>query len=112
MKKLLLLLGAGMMLVVSAGCMYTSFTSDPSGKMYLTRANFNGFWTTAYICEPADGKVNCKLVPMMGAGGGEAAAEEPAAAAEEGAAEAGEEAEAAAEEGAAEGEAAVEEGGE
>lgn len=78
MKKLLLLLTAGMFLVIAGGCMYTSFTSDPQGKLYLTRANLNGFWTTQYICEPNGGNLNCKEVTLMGSGGGEAASAEAA----------------------------------
>lgn len=70
MKKLLLLLTAGMMLAVSVGCMYSGAVADGTGKLYVTRANLNGLWNSAYICEPNGGNLNCKEVTMMGAGGG------------------------------------------
>jgi len=78
MKKLLLLLTAGMFLAIVSGCVYTSFTYDPQGKLYLTRANLNGFWTSSFICEPSGGNLNCKEVTMMGAGGGAAASNDAA----------------------------------
>ena len=75
MKKLLLLLTAGMMLAVSVGCMYSGAVADGTGKLYVTRANLNGLWNSAFMCEPNGGNLNCKEVTMMGTGGGEAAAD-------------------------------------
>ena len=79
MRKLLLLLTAGILLAVASGCMYTAMTSDTNGKIYLTRANLNGFWNSSWICEPNGGQLNCKEAAFEGTGGGEAA---PAPAAE------------------------------
>ena len=74
MKKLLLLLAAVGMAVVS-GCSYTGMTSDTTGKVYLTRMNLNGLWNSAYICEPNGGKMNCQEATFEGTGGGAAPAE-------------------------------------
>ncbi len=99
MKKLLLALAAGMLLVVSVGCAYTGAVSDPQGKLYISRVNLNGFWSSFYTCEPSGGNLNCKEAALEGAGGA-APAEGggEAAEAQEAAEEAGGEADAAAEE--------------
>ena len=75
MRKLLLLLTAGVMLAVAGGCMYTAMTSDSTGKVYLTRSNLNGFWNNQWICEPNGGQLNCKEAGFEGSGGGAAAAD-------------------------------------
>jgi len=100
MKKLLLLLAAGMFLAASVGCFYGGPAVDTSGKLYV--AKNVAFSATAYTCEPSGGNLNCKAVGMEGAGGaapaegGEEGGE--AAEAEEAAEEAGGEAEEAVEE--------------
>ena len=65
MKKLLALLTGGLLMAAASGCMYTAITSDPNGKVYLTRANLNGLWTSSYICEPSGGNLNCKEAPLV-----------------------------------------------
>ena len=101
MKKLLLALAAGMLLVASVGCAYTGAVSDNTGKLYISRANLNGLWASFYTCEPSGGNLNCKEAALMGAGGAAAPTEGggEAAAAQDAAEETGEAAdEAAAEE--------------
>ena len=89
MKKLLLALAAGMLLVASVGCAYTGAVSDTQGKLYISRANLNGLWASFYTCEPSGGNLNCKEAALMGAGGAAPAASDEAAAAQDAAEETG-----------------------
>jgi hypothetical protein len=90
MKKLLLALAAGMLLVASVGCAYTGAVSDNQGKLYISRANLNGLWASFYTCEPSGGNLNCKEAALMGAGAPAAEGGEEAAAAQDAAEETGE----------------------
>ena len=96
MKKLLLALAAGMLLVVSVGCAYTGAVADTQGKIYLTKSSMMGLTSAYFICEPSGGNVNCKEVALEGAGGAAPAEGGEAAPAAEAAEEAGGEAEEAA----------------
>lgn len=80
MKKLLMLLAAGMLLAVSVGCAYTGAVSDPTGKLYISRVNLNGLWNSFFTCEPSGGNLNCKEATLLGTGA--PASSEPAPATE------------------------------
>lgn len=98
MKKLLLAFAAGMLLVASVGCAYTGAVSDPQGKLYISRVNLNGFWSSFFTCEPSGGNLNCKEAALMGEGGAAPAEGGEAADAQEAAEDTGEAAEEAVEE--------------
>jgi hypothetical protein len=78
MKKLLCALTGALFLSAAGGCMYTAFTSDPNGKLYMTRTNLGGLWNNQWICEPGGGKLNCKAAAFEGGGGGGGGETKPA----------------------------------
>ncbi|MCB1159402.1 MAG: hypothetical protein H7A25_11485 [Leptospiraceae bacterium] len=60
MKKLLILISLLILGSFSGACRYSTITSTPEGKVYITKNIMMGIVTQSYECTPEGGKLNCK----------------------------------------------------